>query len=206
MLVLLRCAVGLVGALRRRNPRAVGRYLAVSCVALVAPFASPYGPDLLRYYRSTLTNGAFRDFASEWAGTTFRSWFGPAFFLVVAVVIIAIVRPEFRLGPFETPLPAAALLLGLDTLRNVVWLPYAAVILLPAGLGRWSPQSASARLRPLLACWRSPARSASACWRARITTPALEDPWPAPRRPRSPTPRRSIRRSGSSATRPTRTG
>ena len=178
MLVLLRCAVGLVGAVRRRTPRALGRHLAVSCIALVAPFASPYGPDLLRYYRSTLTNSAFRDFASEWAGTTFRSWFGPAFFLVVAVVIIAIVRPEFRLGPFETLCLLLLSLLGLDTLRNVVWLPYAAVILLPAGLGRWSPEAARSRLRPFLAVVAIGCAIGVGLQAARISSPALEDPWP----------------------------
>jgi hypothetical protein len=178
MLVLLRCAVGAGSALRRRTPRALGRHLAVSTIALVAPFASPYGPDLLRYYRSTLTNGAFRDFASEWAGTTFRSWFGPAFFLVVAAVIIAIVRPEFRLGAFDTVCLLLLALLGLDTLRNVVWLPYAAVVLLPAGLARWSPEAARSRLRPFLAVLAIGCAIGVGLLASRLSSPALEEPWP----------------------------
>jgi hypothetical protein len=178
LLVLLRCAVGIAGALRNRKPRAVGRHLAVSCIALLAPFASPYGFELMKYYRSTLTNSAFRAFATEWAGTTFRSWFGPAFFLLAAIVIIAIVRPEFRLGAFDVVCLLFLALLGLDTLRNVVWLPYAAVILLPPGLARWSPEAARSWFRPFLAVVVIACGVGVALQVSHLSSSALEEPWP----------------------------
>jgi hypothetical protein len=178
LLVLLRCAVGAGTALRERRPRTMGRHLAVSCIALVAPFASPYGFELIHYYRSTLTNSAFRAFASEWAGTTLRSWFGPAFFLIVALVIVGIVRPEIKLRLFDTLCLLLLALLGLDTLRNVVWLPYAAVILLPAGLAQWSPEAARSRLKPLLAVIAVACAIGVGLLAAGVSSTALEKPWP----------------------------
>jgi hypothetical protein len=178
-LLLMRCAVGAGSALRRRRLRELWRYLGLSAAGLLAPFASPYGWDMFHYYRSTATNGAFRDVVVEWAGTSLRGWFGPVFFLLAALAIVGIARPEIKLGLFDCLCLALLVLLGIDTLRNVVWLPYAAVILLPAGLSRWSPQSPSARLRPLLQATVVAAALGAALFASQVRTPALDDPWPA---------------------------
>jgi hypothetical protein len=178
MLILLRCAVGAAAALRNRRPRELGRYLALSSTALLAPFASPYGPELFHYYRATATNGAFRDAVVEWAGTSLRGWFGPVFFLLAALAIVGIARPEIRLSLFDSLCLVFLVLIGIDTLRNVVWLPYAAVILLPAGLARWSPESARSRLRPLLLVAVIAGGIGLGLLASRVSTPALDDPWP----------------------------
>ena len=179
MLVLLRCAVGAGMALRGRRLRDLWRYLGLGGAALLAPLASPYGLDMLDYYRSTASNGAFRSVVVEWAGTDLRSWFGPAFFLLAALAIVGIARPEIRLGLFDCLCLVLLVLIGIDTLRNVVWLPYAAVILLPAGLARWSPESGSSRLRPLLQASVVAGAIGLALLASQVTTPALNDPWPA---------------------------
>jgi hypothetical protein len=178
VLVLLRCAVGAGTALRRRRLGDLWRYLGLSSAALLAPFASPYGTDMFDYYRATATNGAFRDAVVEWAGTNLRGWFGPVFFLLAALVIVGIARPEIRLSLFDCLCLAFLILIGIDTLRNVVWLPYAAVILLPAGLARWSPESTSSRLRPVLVLSVVAGAIGLVFLASRVTTPALDDPWP----------------------------
>ena len=178
-LVVLRCAVGAAPALRGRDLRALARNGGIALAALVAPFASPYGFGLLDYYRATMTNDALRSIVSEWGATTLRGWFGPLFFAFAALAIAGILRPEIRLRLFDSLCLALLVVVGLDALRNVVWLPYAAVVLLPAGLAAWSPESAGrSRLRPLLV-WAAVAGAIGVGMLAgRVSSPALEKPWP----------------------------
>jgi hypothetical protein len=178
-LVLLRCAVGAVPALRGRKLRDLARHAGIACAALLAPFASPYGFDLVDYYRATMTNDALRSIVSEWGATSLRGWFGPLFFAFAAVAVAAILRPEIRLRLFDALCLALLVAVGLDTLRNVVWLPYAVVVLVPAGLAAWVPESgARSRLRPLLV-WTAVAGVVGAGVLAgRVSSPALEEPWP----------------------------
>jgi hypothetical protein len=178
-LVVLRCAVGVVEALPGRDLRALARHAGLACAALLAPFASPYGFGLLDYYRKTMTNDALRSVVSEWGATSLRGWFGPLFFAFAIVAAVAILRPEIRLRLFDCLCLAALVLVGLDTLRNVVWLPYAAVVLLPAGLAAWSPESPlRSRLQPLLV-WAVVAGALGAGMLAgRLTDSVLEEPWP----------------------------
>ncbi len=148
-LLLLRCVVAIGIALRNRRLTGLRRPLALSCIALVAPFASPYGPALFQYYKGTATNGAFHEYVTEWAGTTLRAW--PAFFVFAAVALVAVLRPEIKLRLFDSLCLVALVLAGLDTVRNIVWLPLAVVVLLPSGLAAWSPESTvRSRLRPIL--------------------------------------------------------
>jgi hypothetical protein len=176
-LVLLRCAVGIGIALRARSLRDLRRPLALASVAVLAPFASPYGPKLISYYSGTATNGAFHKMVTEWAGTTLRAW--PAFFLFAAVTVVALLRPEIRLGLFDKLCLAALVLAGLDTTRNIVWLPLAATILLPRALTEWSPQTPTrSRLRPLLMLIALGGAITIGVLAAGLTTAKLEHPWP----------------------------
>jgi hypothetical protein len=176
-LVLLRCAIGAGIALRARTPRDLRRPLALGAVALLAPLASPYGTTLISYYSGTATNGAFHKMVTEWAGTTLRSW--PAFFIFAAIVVVAILRPEIRLSLFEKLCLAALLLAGLDTTRNIVWLPLAATVLLPRALTEWSPQAPMrSRLRPVLVLFALAGAAAIGILAAGVTTAKLEHPWP----------------------------
>ena len=148
-LVGVKAAVDAGVALRARAPRALLRPLGLALLALLAPFASPYGPRLVSYYSSTATSGAFHDHISEWAGTTLRSW--PIFFALAAVVAVVLLRPETRLRLFDSLCLTVLVLAGLDTVRNTVWLPFAAIALVPPALEHWSPATAlRARVRVLL--------------------------------------------------------
>jgi hypothetical protein len=176
-LVLLRCAVAAGVALRARDVGALRRPLALALAALLAPFASPYGPGLVHYYRTTVTSSGFHDLIAEWTGTTLRG--SPAFFVVAAIVLVCILRPELRLGLFDTLCLVLLLLAGLDTVRNVVWLPLAAVVLLPAALARWSPESAArSRLRPILTVAALAGAIGVGALAAGISASRLEASWP----------------------------
>jgi hypothetical protein len=178
-LLLLHAAAGAGSALRARNPRGLRRPLALGAVAVLAPFVSPYGPKLLTYYSGTATNGSFHTMVTEWAGTTLRAW--PAFFLFAAIVVVVILRPEIRLGLFEKLCLGALLLAGLDTTRNIVWLPLAATVLLPRALTEWSPQApVRSRLRPILMLAALGGAIGVGALAAGVTTAKLEHPWPAP--------------------------
>jgi hypothetical protein len=148
-LVGLHSAIGVGAALRRRDIRGLLRPFSLAAAALLAPFASPYGPALLHYYRATASSNAFHAFVTEWSGTTLRAW--PVFFLFAAIALVGLLRPEIRLPLFDSLCLAALLIAGLDTTRNIVWLPLALVVLLPAGLASWSAETTSRSwLRPLL--------------------------------------------------------
>jgi hypothetical protein len=148
-LVLVRAGIEAGVALRARAPRALLRPLALAAIALVAPFASPYGPRLFSYYTATATSGAFHAHISEWAGTTLRDW--PIFFALAALVAVVLLRPETRLRLFDSICLAVLVLAGLDTVRNTIWLPFAAIVLVPPALEHWSPGSElRARVRVLL--------------------------------------------------------
>jgi hypothetical protein len=176
-LVLLRCAIGIGIAARTRDRRGIRRPLALALAALLAPFASPYGLSLLHSYRATVTSGGFHDLIAEWTGTTFRG--SPAFFVVAAVAIVCLVRPELRLGLFDALALVMLALAGLDTTRNVVWLPIAAVVLLPAALARWSPEPVSrSRLRPVLAALALAGALGVGALAAGLTSASLESAWP----------------------------
>jgi hypothetical protein len=176
-LLLLRCAIAIGIATRTRDLRGVRRPLALVLGALLAPFASPYGLSLFQYYRATVTSGGFHDLIAEWAGTTFRG--SPAFFVVAAVAIVCVVRPEVRLELFDTLALVMLALTGLDTTRNVVWLPLAAVVLLPPALARWSPEPGSrSRLRPLLAAFALAGALGVGALGAGLTSASLQSAWP----------------------------
>jgi hypothetical protein len=176
-LVLVRCVIALGVALRARDLPAVRRPLALALGALLAPFASPYGFGLIDYYSSTVTSSSFHTLVAEWAGTTFRGT--PAFFVVAAIVIVCVVRPEVRLGLFDSLCLVVLTLAGLDTARNVVWLPLAAVILLPPALARWSPEPATrSRLRPMLAVVALAGALGVGALAAGLSSRSLQAAWP----------------------------
>jgi hypothetical protein len=71
-------------------------------------------------------------------------------------------------------------LAGLDTTRNIVWLPLAAVVLLPSALARWSPEATSrSRLRPLLAAAALAGALGVGALAAGLSSRSLEATWPS---------------------------
>jgi hypothetical protein len=148
-LVGLHAAIAAVAALRARAWRGLVRPGALAALALAAPLASPYGLRLASYYAETAGNGSFHGAVTEWAGTTLRDW--PFFFALVALVVVVLLRPELPLPAFDALCLLALVLAGLDTVRNTVWLPFAAIALVPPALERWrDPGAIRMRLRVLL--------------------------------------------------------
>jgi hypothetical protein len=115
--------------LREWAPRAA--FLVVAPVACV--FASPYAPDLPGYYATMLFNSGFREIVMEWSPTAPSVQTAPFYLLAFATVWL-IGRRKERLLPFEQVLLAFTLLIGLQTIRGVIWFTLVALMLVPTAL------------------------------------------------------------------------
>jgi hypothetical protein len=96
----------------------------------LALLASPYGLDLVDYYRRTLLNPAFSAMVNEWQAPTIGPTTGPFFALVVAVAWL-VGRHRRVLNGFEQLALLATALAGLMAQRNIVWFALTALVLVP---------------------------------------------------------------------------
>jgi len=80
-----------------------------------------------------LVNSGFRDYVIEWRPTSPSIQTAP-FFLVAFLTVWLIGRNKKRLLPFEQVLLAVTLLMGLQTLRSVIWFTLVALMLVPTAL------------------------------------------------------------------------
>jgi hypothetical protein len=110
-------------------PRAAALVLA----PLACLFASPYAASLPHYYETILFNSGFREFVTEWSPTAASMQTAP-FYLLAFLTVWLIGRHKARLLPFEKVLLAATLLIGLQTIRGVIWFTLAALMLVPVAL------------------------------------------------------------------------
>ena len=136
-LVLLAMAFVAVQRSRRRSTADLRRVAWLVLVALVAPFATPYGWRIVEYYRSTLDNQTLARFLTEWSHSTPST--APLECGAVAVVVLLLALNWRRVHPFEA---AVLLVLAAATLlaqRNAVWLAFAIAALLPPLLDRIVP-------------------------------------------------------------------
>jgi hypothetical protein len=97
----------------------------------LALLASPYGLDLVDYYRRTLLNPAFSAMVNEWQAPTIGVTTAPFFALLVAVAWLA-GRHRRVLTGFEQLALLATALGGLEAQRNIVWFALTALVLVPA--------------------------------------------------------------------------
>jgi hypothetical protein len=118
--------VALRGVVELRHRRPAG--LALVALPLVL-LASPYGLELVGYYRSTLLNPGFAAFVNEWQAPTLTLTTAP--FFVLLGLVVALRR---RLGAMELLVLGVTGLAGLRAERNIVWFALAALILLPRAL------------------------------------------------------------------------
>jgi len=122
---------------------------AVLCIAPIACLAaSPYALQLPEYYRDVLVNPGFRDYIHEWQPTTPGLQTAP-FYLVAFIAVWLVGRRGDRLSSFEKVVLVATILIGLQSLRGVIWFVFAAFMLLPSLLGRGEVKAtvSTARLR-----------------------------------------------------------
>ena len=139
------------GVERRRRPwRAWLPRTAVLCIVPIAClFASPYALSLPGYYRHILLNPGFRDFIVEWRPTAPDFQTSP-FYLLAFLAVWLVGKRSDRLRPLEQVLLAVTILMGLQTMRMVVWFALVALMLLPAALdGVLKPNTAAMRYQLL---------------------------------------------------------
>lgn len=131
-LVVVRGMTFAVQELRSRKPMREwwprGLALVVGPVACL--LASPYGLDLITYYRTMLVSSTLRTFIDEWGPTT------PApetflFFALAFVTVGLLARFGHRLTPTERVILVLTLVSGLLAVRNIIWFALAAVMLVP---------------------------------------------------------------------------
>jgi hypothetical protein len=107
---------------RRREPkRSWLPRTALLCVAPIAClFVSPYAVSLPHYYRHVLVNSSFRDYILEWRPTALDFQTSP-FYLLAFLAVWLIGKRGERLSTFEKALLALTAVMGLQTMRMVVW-------------------------------------------------------------------------------------
>jgi hypothetical protein len=136
--------VSLLGFSELVGRRSRARGLALLLLPWPCLFASPYGLSLVDYYRSTLDNPLFKKYVLEWTPPIFPSAVGLPFFLAAGLAIVLVARRPRDLTFFEGGALLLTLLGALTAQRSIVWFSYTALLLLPAVLGRASPQPAAA--------------------------------------------------------------
>lgn len=117
-----------------RSRKAVREWWVRGLALLVCPvaslLASPYGLDLISYYRTMLVSSTLRTFIDEWGPTTPSSQTF-LFFLLAFVTVGVLARFGNRLTPTERVILALTLVSGLLAVRSIIWFVLTAVILVP---------------------------------------------------------------------------
>ena len=115
--------------LRRWAPRAT-----LLCLAPVACLlASPYALSLPGYYHRMLANPGFRDYIVEWRPTAPDFQTAP-FFMLAFLAVWLVGRQGSRLLRVEKVFLGLTLVMGLQSLRGVVWFAIVALMLVPTAL------------------------------------------------------------------------
>jgi hypothetical protein len=132
-LVALRGVTLAVGGTRARKPvkEWLPRGLALMFGPVACLVASPYGLDLVTYYRTMLVNSTLRTFVDEWGPAT-PSPETFLFFVLAFVTVGLVARFGDRLTATERLILLLTLASGLLAIRNIIWFALAAVILVPA--------------------------------------------------------------------------
>jgi hypothetical protein len=133
ILVALAALLALVRQVRRREAGGLSRPL----FFLVAPWccvlASPYGTDLVAYYRLLLIGSPVSKYITEWKAPGFHGYFLVFFAVAAATVVIAIWQRR-RLSLYDLLVLAFTLAGALQSVRAVVWFALALAMLLPLAL------------------------------------------------------------------------
>jgi hypothetical protein len=142
-LVSLAAVLGLLDLLRRRRvsvpPWRLGLFLVAPWACVLA---SPYGTDLVGYYRSLLISSPVSKLITEWQAPGLHGYF-LVFFAVAAATAVIVIWQHRRLSPYDVAVLALTLAGACRSVRAVVWFSLAMAMLLPLaldGVVRPSPQ------------------------------------------------------------------
>ncbi len=132
----------LFSGLRTRGIRGLadGRGLAFVVLSPLTLLATPYGTEIIHYYRVTLTNPEFSRLVTEWKPATSIPFLAALLFILIAVTALALVRVamkarigQARATPLFDVLALLVLAIGAVTaVRNITWFGMGVMILLPA--------------------------------------------------------------------------
>ncbi len=121
------------GATQVRTRRAIAEAGALAGAGWLCALATPYGLDIVRYYRLMLVDPPFADLVQEWERTT-PSGLTALFFVLGAVVVVLAVWQRRRLHVFDLVVLAVTLAGALQAIRGIVWFSLAAMVLIPRAL------------------------------------------------------------------------
>jgi hypothetical protein len=134
VLVMLR---GLTAALEGARGRAPGPWKARSALLVgLAPaclLASPYGFELVGYYRQLLLNPMLHSLIEEW-GASEPSQKTALFYLLAFATVWLVARHGSRLTLFERACLLVTVLSGVTAIRSIVWFALTALVILPTAL------------------------------------------------------------------------
>ncbi len=109
---------------------------------LIAPWlcviASPYGLDLVEYYRLLLFDSPVSSSVQEWKAPTPHGYL-LVFFVVAAATVVVAVWQRRRLSLYDLAVLALTLAGALRSGRGIVWFTIAAAMLLPLALDGLAP-------------------------------------------------------------------
>jgi len=136
ILVSFAALLALVGALGRDSGQRAAR-LWRSAVFLLAPWAciliSPYGTDLVAYYRLLLVDSPVSKYITEWQAPH-PDGYTLVFFVVAVATVVIVVWQRRRLSLYDLGVLALTLAGASRSVRAVVWFSLALAILLPVAL------------------------------------------------------------------------
>ena len=120
---------------RRREP--LKTWMPRAALMFVTPvaclFATPYAGTIATYYHRMLSNPGFRDYVVEWRPTS-PSFQTAPFFLLALLAAWLVGRQASRLLRIEKLFLGLTLVMGLQSMRGVVWFAVVALIVVPVAL------------------------------------------------------------------------
>jgi hypothetical protein len=124
------CGLRGIDSLARRDP---ARHGALLLAAPLSTLVSPYGTDLLSYYRDTALSPAFRDYVTEWQPPTVGPFAIPLALALLGGAVLVITRPR-GLTRFELATLALLAASTLLAVRNTPWFTLAMLAIAPLAL------------------------------------------------------------------------
>jgi hypothetical protein len=135
-------------AMQARTRARVARALTLLFAAWPCLLVTPYGTDVLSYYRATLVHPEFAKYITEWQPPTFPSLWGATFFTAAFFATAIVARRPRSLNGFELGVLALTLVSALFAVRSAIWFVYAVLVLVPAVLEELWPRAEKSRIRP----------------------------------------------------------
>jgi hypothetical protein len=121
---------GIVVAARKPTIRSVSSAFGLSAAAALCSLVTPYGTEILDYYRLMLLHPPFARLLTEWQRTT-PSGITAAFFVVAVVTAVVCLLQRARLRMYDTLILVITLVGALQALRGIVWFVLAVMVLVP---------------------------------------------------------------------------